>query len=241
MTWFYAFCDSGWIYGFLLLYWESWVLPCSPSCMAESTHSSPGPMLPQSTTDPLRTLEYISAAEQGSRVRGHKKSGYTCKHGDFSSLTAVVRPSSVQEQETWLLTLCATDMNFSELFKHDVAPSYYLETQTKKKSVPQRVHNGILYNFETIQKEYLKLLGNTSSLLADEISLHHTPALQEEVGQDKASFTYNMSLWFHILTMRQSWLAKTVFPGKKKITYLGGKTLSIHFNLKSMFYGNKEE
>lgn len=171
MTWFYAFCDSGWIYGFLLLYWESWVLPCSPSCMAESTHSSPGPMLPQSTTDPLRTLEYISAAEQGSRVRGHKKSGYTCKHGDFSSLTAVVRPSSVQEQETWLLTLCATDMNFSELFKHDVAPSYYLETQTKKKSVPQRVHNGILYNFETIQKEYLKLLGNTSFL---QMKSHYT-------------------------------------------------------------------
>lgn len=152
MTWFYAFCDSGWIYGFLLLYWESWVLPCSPSCMAESTHSSPGPMLPQSTTDPLRTLEYISAAEQGSRVRGHKKSGYTCKHGDFSSLTAVVRPSSVQEQETWLLTLCATDMNFSD-------------------------------NFETIQKEYLKLLGNTSSLLADEISLHHTPHYRRKLAR----------------------------------------------------------
>lgn len=125
-------------------------------------------------------------------------------------------------------------MNFSELFKQDVPP-YYLETQTKKKSVPQRVHNRILYNFETIQKEYLKLLGNTSSLLADEISLHHTPALQEEVGQDKASFAYNMSLWFHILTMRKSWLAKTVFPGKKKISHLGGKTLSIHFNLKAHF------
>lgn len=43
----------------------SWVLPGSGSCAAELTHSSPGPMLPQSTAAPLRTLEYSSAARPG--------------------------------------------------------------------------------------------------------------------------------------------------------------------------------
>lgn len=75
--WFSALCHSVCIHVFS---WESWVLPCSPLCVDELTHSSPGPMLPQSTTPSLRTLGYNSAAEQGSRVRGDKKTGYTHTH-----------------------------------------------------------------------------------------------------------------------------------------------------------------
>lgn len=41
---------------------ESGALPCSPLCVAELTHSSPGPTLPQSSTASLRTLVYDSAA-----------------------------------------------------------------------------------------------------------------------------------------------------------------------------------
>ncbi|TNN35739.1 hypothetical protein EYF80_054101 [Liparis tanakae] len=40
--------------------------------VSDLTHSSPGPTLPQSTTASLRTPEYNSAAEQGSRARGDK-------------------------------------------------------------------------------------------------------------------------------------------------------------------------
>lgn len=65
-------CGFTFLFSFI---WESRVLPCSPSCLAELTHSSPGPMLPQSTTASLRTLEYNSAAEQGSRARADKKTG----------------------------------------------------------------------------------------------------------------------------------------------------------------------
>lgn len=43
----------------------SGVLPRSGSRAAELTHSSPGPTPPQSTTAPLRTLEYSSAARPG--------------------------------------------------------------------------------------------------------------------------------------------------------------------------------
>lgn len=76
---------------------ERWVLPCSPLCVAEFTHSSPGPMLPRSTTDSLRTQAYNSAAEQGSRVTEDKKTNYThtCKHTPSTSPLLAVCPAFI--------------------------------------------------------------------------------------------------------------------------------------------------
>lgn len=73
--------------GFVFYSWGSRVLPCSPSRGAEVAHSSPGPMLPQSTTASLRTLEYSSAAEQGSRARGDKRTDVTYTQTQGSSVS----------------------------------------------------------------------------------------------------------------------------------------------------------
>lgn len=53
----------------------SWVLPGSGSRAAELTHSSAGPMPPQSSTAPLRTLEYSSAARPGQPGGRRQESG----------------------------------------------------------------------------------------------------------------------------------------------------------------------
>lgn len=96
----------------------SWVLPrCSGSCAAELTHSSPGPMLPQSTAAPLRTLEYSSAARPGQPGGRRQENGSQDRSplifilffflaGGVLALVWASYPSqhSAQEQETWLLT-----------------------------------------------------------------------------------------------------------------------------------------
>lgn len=135
---------------------ESWVLPCSSSCVAELTHSSPGPMLPQSTTASLRTLEYSSAAVQGSRARGDKKTGYIHTNTGiwcFSSVPsspaskrAIVRSILLQalaqaaylsphlhRNRIWLWTLCVADFNFSDLFKQEILNSCDLTSMPMKK------------------------------------------------------------------------------------------------------------
>lgn len=63
----------------------SWVLPGSGSRAAELTHSSPGPMPPQSTTAPLRTLEYSSAARPGQPGGRRQENG----SGDRSPLSFI--------------------------------------------------------------------------------------------------------------------------------------------------------
>lgn len=40
---------------------------------------------------------------------------------------------------------------------------------------------------KTIKQEYPRVLSNRSSLVSDEMSLHHSPATQEEADQHKAS------------------------------------------------------
>lgn len=140
--------------GFCFSIWESWVLPCSLLCVAEFTHSSPGPMLPQSTTASLRTLEYNSAAGQGSRREEIRKRVIdTCTNthtsweiwwfssvhpGPVSNLIIVrvffvtgvdvaslSESAFAQEQEIWLFTFCGPDLNFLEPFKQDILDSCY--------------------------------------------------------------------------------------------------------------------
>lgn len=51
---------------------------------------------------------------------------------------------------------------------------------------------------KTIKQEYPRVLSNRSSLVSDEISLHHSPAKQEEADQHKASVAALtvISFWF---------------------------------------------
>lgn len=79
---------------------ESRALPCSPLCVAELTHSSPGPTLPQSSTASLRTLVYDSAVEQGSGGDSRQeKQLYTHTHTHVQThmghVTSVCHLSSV--------------------------------------------------------------------------------------------------------------------------------------------------
>lgn len=78
------------------------------------------------------------------------------------------------------------------------------------KSVPQKDLVQLWNNPERIS-EIVRQQKHT-----DEISLHRTSALKEEVGRDEAIFTY-ISFWFHSLTLKQRWLAKPLFPRKKRL------------------------
>lgn len=197
---------------FIFSIWESWVLPCSPLSVAELTHSSPGPMLPQSTTAPLRTLEYSSAAEQGSRAGGDKKTSYThthmCKHTRHLSLVLVhpgpvsilitVRSGSWCRKLIWV-SICTGAGNLtSNPVWHRSEPlgTGYIWFLLFKKHV--RLTMRCFATLKTIKQEYPRVLSNRSSLVSDEISLHHSPAKQEEADQHKASVAALtvISFWF---------------------------------------------
>lgn len=133
--------------------------------MAELTHSSPGPTLPQSSTASLRTLVYDSAAEQGSGGDSRQENRlYTHTHVQthMGHVTSVCRLSSVhpvsnlitarsvtgvgvgslsqsalkQEQELCFLTPCVTDLKLIQLFEQEICDSRSSKRASRNRSMP---------------------------------------------------------------------------------------------------------
>lgn len=95
---------------------ESWALPSSPLYVAGLTHSSPGPMLPQSSTASLRTLVYDSAAVQGSGGDSRQEIQlYTHVQTHNRHITSVCRLSGVHPASNLITARSVTGVGVGSL------------------------------------------------------------------------------------------------------------------------------
>lgn len=136
-------------------------------------------MLPQSTTASLRTAEYNSAAERGSRPRGDKKAGYTHMHTDKLPLS---RDSDCSEacltvDVRAVICICAGtvtgNLTFDlfvaqiwtswELFKQDIPVCCCLNSLPNSRSMPHCVNKEIFCDFKTIRQDYLRVMEQQES------------------------------------------------------------------------------
>lgn len=204
---------------------ESRVLPCSPSCVAELTHSSPGPMLPQSTTASLRTLEYNSAAEQGSRARGDKKTGYMHMHKYKHTHTAALLGDLVFPSQPVSNLIIARSVSLHELVpwaylslhlhrnrKSDVSPFvtqiwtslsclnriFLILASQKVWQATNQHHTELTMRSFVTFKQLSKNIADYWAIRVLWFSLHHTSARQEDADQHKPSVVSLtvISFWF---------------------------------------------